>query len=163
MMYSPTTPQTSGLPLTPVTAALRSPLSPTPLLNKSTDDRTLFYDSRPLLVPTPYSTYASGEDNYTRLAPRVNGSKVRRFATPPRQLKLSIPPQESNWTTRRVSSSHRRIPSSPKITAPPRILARSVTELVGVPENECEVTSELYEATVRQTDKSLNQVGAFGW
>lgn len=94
------------------------------------------------------------------------GSKLRRYATPPRQLRVTIPARNAGTYCER---SHRRLPSDNVITAPPRVLARSISELVGGDDTD-EVAARLVGrlplrtvADERLCADNVDEVGRLGW
>lgn len=149
---SPVTPYT---PLTPYIAS--STVAATPLLSGGLS----------------FSNCEQGEpardtmnDPYTHLAPRVMGSRLRRYASPPRHLRVTIP--DSN--TKPFERSHRKLPSETVITAPPRVLARSISELVGDDSHDdavfvasCSPTDSKAMREVRATEQNVKEVASFGW
>lgn len=145
-------------PFTPMTPYLTSPsTSARPCLLAGTSV------SQPWQGPSPPS-YKN--DPYTHLAPRVIGSRMRRYASPPRHLRVTIPDRN----TKPFERSHRKLPSDIVITAPPRVLARSISELIGddsqeepEPGNNAIVRSLTAIDELRATEKNVNEVGRFGW
>lgn len=145
-------------PFTPMTPYLASP---------STAARPLLLAGTSVSQPWQGQCLPSYKnDPYTHLAPRVIGSRMRRYASPPRHLRVTIPDRN----TKPFERSHRKLPSDTVITAPPRVLARSISELVGddsheepEPGNGTIVRSMTALDELRATEKNINQVGRSGW
>lgn len=91
---------------------------------------------------------------------------MRRYASPPRHLRVTIPDRNA----KPFEQSHRRLPSDIVITAPPRVLARSISELVGDDPHDSDTTagcSSLQSMQVirevEATEVNVNEVAKFGW
>lgn len=145
--YTPTTPP-SSFRLTPMASAASGVAQP------------LLRAPSSCLQASPISRMRAGDDPYTHLAPQVPGSRFRRYATPTRQLRVTIP--DSN--TRPFQRSHRKLPSENVITCPPRVLARSINELVGDAEEPgIWVASPVTISTMQAIDKNVDEVARLGW
>lgn len=170
LAQSPTSDCSVGSPITPSTPY--TPVTPPPMVfQPSKTTQTLPGSARPLLGPTRTlqtqpkpSLTGHCQDPYTHLVPRVTGLRMRRYTSPPRHLRVTIPDRN----TKPLQHSHRRLPSDVVITAPPRVLARSISELVGgdgpYEESPCSrksVSSAKHDLLAK--DRNSSEVGRLGW
>lgn len=132
-----------------------------PLLSQSSSPLLLEPQSQEAQLPKKYAN-----DPYTYLAPRVSGSRIRRYATPPSHLRVTIPDRN----TKLFERSHRRLPSETTITAPPRVLARSISELVGEDEGEEQISLPIDVRShrsifnnVQAAETNVHEIGRLGW